>query len=269
MTQPRFRVSASYFISHQDEEWAAASAGGFTMDLGERAADEWHEDDMLIVPLLSADGEVLGYLSVDDPVDRRLPSVEIIHQLEVFGSHASTAIESAELYDRLARNNLELSRASEQLKNLNELKSNFVANVSHELRTPLTSIRAYTETLVHNQQAMDDSVRNEFLTVIHQECEKLTAIMDDILDLSRIEDGTMRGHRQECSLMRGRAAAGGGGRRAGRRQGDRPAARSAGGRRAAERRSGADGAGDRASAQQRRQVHAGGRHGPPGAATTV
>jgi len=201
MTQPRFRVSASYFISHKDEEWAEASAGGFTMDLGERGADEWHEEDMLIVPLLSADGEVLGYLSVDDPVDRRLPSVEIIHHLEVFGSHCSTAIESAELYDQLARNNLELSRASEQLKNLNELKSNFVANVSHELRTPLTSIRAYTETLVHNQQAMDDSVRNEFLTVIHQECEQLTAIMDDILDLSRIEDGTMRGHRQEGSLI--------------------------------------------------------------------
>ncbi len=201
MTQPRFRVSASYFVSHQDEEWAAVTADGFTMNLGERAADEWHEDDMLIVPLLSTDGEVRGYLSVDDPVDRRLPSVEIIHQLEVFGSHASTAIESAELYDQLARNNLELSRASEQLKNLNELKSNFVANVSHELRTPLTSIRAYTETLVHNQQAMDDSVRNEFLTVIHQECEQLTAIMDDILDLSRIEDGTMRVHREECSLM--------------------------------------------------------------------
>ncbi|MHB8078920.1 MAG: HD domain-containing phosphohydrolase [Candidatus Krumholzibacteriia bacterium] len=201
MTQPRFRVSSSYFISHKDEEWAAASAGGFTMDLGERGADEWHEDDMLIVPLLSADGEVLGYLSVDDPVDRRLPALEVIHQLEVFGSHASTAIESAELYDQLARNNLELSRVSEQLKNLNELKSNFVANVSHELRTPLTSIRAYTETLVHNQLAMDDSVRNEFLTVIHQECEKLTAIMDDILDLSRIEDGTKRGRRQECSLI--------------------------------------------------------------------
>lgn len=200
LTQPRFRLSQSYFISHEDEAWADATAGGYTADLGQRAEGEWHEDDMLIVPLQSAEGEVRGYLSVDDPDDRRVPSLEVVRQLELFAAQAVTAIESAELYDRLARNNLELARASEMLKQLNEMKGNFVANVSHELRTPLTSIKAYTETLVHNRHAMPDEVREEFLAVIHQESEKLTTIIDNILDLSRLDGGAGRARREECDL---------------------------------------------------------------------
>ncbi len=209
MTQPRFRRSQSYFISHMDKDWEEATAGGWTTSLGQRADDEWHEDDMLIVPLLSAGDEVRGYLSVDDPVDRRLPSLEVIRQLEIFASQATTAIESAELYDRLARNNLELSRASQQLQNLNELKSNFVANVSHELRTPLTSIKAYTETLCHNHAAMPEETRREFLEVIHAESEKITAIMNDILDLARGDDPSRRARRTDsdlCQLIRGAVA---------------------------------------------------------------
>ncbi len=201
LTQPRFKLSESYFISHTDEQWSEVAAGGYTPQLGARAPDEWHEEDMLIVPLRDpADGEVRGYLSVDDPEDRRIPSLDTMRLLELFAAQAVIAIDTAALHERLARSNGELARASDLLQNLNEMKSNFVANVSHELRTPLTSIKAYTETLVHNQAAMSETMRQEFLGVIHQESEKLTAIIDNILHLSRLEDGPARINRSEIDL---------------------------------------------------------------------
>ncbi len=188
MTLPRFRISDSYFINHLDEDSAEAMKGGYVADLGQRSQGEWHEDDALIVPLTSPAEEPLGYLSLDDPEDRRIPALAVIRQAEFLARQAATAIESAQIYDHLAKKNSELSQASEMLTGFSEMKNNFVANVSHELRTPLTSISAYAEMLRENAQGMSTEVRNEFLKVITKESTKLTGIIDDILDLSRMEE---------------------------------------------------------------------------------
>ncbi|MDP8305604.1 MAG: ATP-binding protein [Candidatus Chlorobium antarcticum] len=75
-----------------------------------------------------------------------------------------------------------------RLRNLERIRRDFVSSVSHELRTPLTSIRGYTETLLDG--AMHDPEHAEaFLRIIHQESEQLTALVNDVLDLSKIESG--------------------------------------------------------------------------------
>ncbi len=75
-----------------------------------------------------------------------------------------------------------------RLRNLERVRRDFVSSVSHELRTPLTSIRGYTETLLDG--AMHDPRHAEaFLKIIMQESEQLTALVNDVLDLSRIESG--------------------------------------------------------------------------------
>jgi len=149
----------------------------------------WAEELLLIAPLISPSGEVVGYLSLDDPISGEVPGMVEIRQLEFLVQQATTAIESAEVYDNLARNNAELSLASEKLASLNDMKANFVANVSHELRTPLTSISAYTELLQQNMDTMSEDARSEFLKVINQESLRLTAIINDILELGRMENG--------------------------------------------------------------------------------
>ncbi len=111
------------------------------------------------------------------------------------------AIESAEVYDRLARNNAELSLASEKLASLADMKANFVANVSHELRTPLTSISAYTELLQQNLASMSRESLDEFLKVIHTESHKLTAVINDILELSQMENGRPLLNRSETDVV--------------------------------------------------------------------
>ncbi len=75
-----------------------------------------------------------------------------------------------------------------RLRNLERTRRDFVSSVSHELRTPLASIKGYTETLLEG--AMNDPENaTAFLNIIHQEAEQLTALVNDVLDLSRIESG--------------------------------------------------------------------------------
>ncbi len=148
----------------------------------------WKPGQRLIAPLASGVGEVVGYLDLDQPASGMVPSRSAIRQLEFLTRQATTAIESAAVYDHLAHNNAELSSASEKLKSLADMKKNFVANISHELRTPLTSISAYSELLQKNLDTLSPESLDEFLEVIHDESVKLTGIINDILDLSQMEN---------------------------------------------------------------------------------
>lgn len=71
------------------------------------------------------------------------------------------------------------------MKKLENMRSEFVANVSHELKTPLTSIKGFSETLKYVD---DDKNKNKFLNIINNEADRLTRLIDDILTLSHIEN---------------------------------------------------------------------------------
>ncbi|HSM15862.1 MAG TPA: ATP-binding protein [Gemmatimonadales bacterium] len=74
-----------------------------------------------------------------------------------------------------------------EVRRLEIVRQDFVANASHELKTPLTSITGYTETLL--QDDPDPATRRRFLEVIHANAQRLQRLVDDLLDLSRIESG--------------------------------------------------------------------------------
>jgi len=82
----------------------------------------------------------------------------------------------------------ELRAANEQLKELDRLKDDFLSTVTHELRTPLTSIRAFSEILNQNPD-VDLAQRRKFLGIITKETERLTRIINQVLDLAKIEAG--------------------------------------------------------------------------------
>jgi signal transduction histidine kinase len=91
----------------------------------------------------------------------------------------------------------ELRRVNQRLTELDRLKDEFVSTVSHELRTPLTSIRSFSEILLDNP-ALDPEQRNQFLAIVVKESERLTRLINDILDMSRIESGMMEWHLSIC-----------------------------------------------------------------------
>jgi signal transduction histidine kinase len=87
----------------------------------------------------------------------------------------------------------ELRAANERLKELDKLKDDFVATVSHEVRTPLTSIRSFSEILRDNPD-LDAEQRQEFVSIIVKESERLSRLINDILDLAKMEAGTSEWH---------------------------------------------------------------------------
>ncbi|HEY9675692.1 MAG TPA: ATP-binding protein [Waterburya sp.] len=70
---------------------------------------------------------------------------------------------------------------------LNEAKSNFISNVSHELRTPLFNIKSFIETLHEYGEDLTETERREFLETANRETDRLTRLVNDVLDLSRLE----------------------------------------------------------------------------------
>ncbi|HCR98004.1 MULTISPECIES: sensor histidine kinase [Halomonas] len=92
--------------------------------------------------------------------------------------------------DELTRIGKDLQSANDRLRELDRLKDEFVAMVSHELRTPLTSIRAFAE-ILSGSQAVPEEKRQHFLHVMVLESQRLSRLIDEILDLARLESGRM------------------------------------------------------------------------------
>jgi len=93
----------------------------------------------------------------------------------------------------------ELRAANERLKELDRLKDDFVSTVSHELRTPLTSIRAFTQILLEHPD-VEAGERSRFLGIITRETERLTRLINQVLDLSKIESGKAEWRESEVDM---------------------------------------------------------------------
>jgi len=91
-----------------------------------------------------------------------------------------------------------LQDITEQQK-LEEMRKEFVANVSHELRTPLTSIKSYAETLLDGE-FQNPEVATEFLGVINSEADRMTRLVKDLLELSRLDSNKMKWKMSRVSL---------------------------------------------------------------------
>jgi signal transduction histidine kinase len=105
----------------------------------------------------------------------------------------------SQLESRVRERTRQLEEAYEDLKKLDTMKDAFLSSVSHELRTPLTSIRSFSEILLSYEE-VDPKDRREFLEIINAESERLTRLINDLLDLARIESGRMVWHDDLMSL---------------------------------------------------------------------
>jgi Na+/proline symporter/nitrogen-specific signal transduction histidine kinase len=109
----------------------------------------------------------------------------------------SQALEEKSLSLEKATN--ELREANDKLKSLDRLKDDFMSSVTHELRTPLTSIRAFAE-LMRDDENMDPAQRQTFLGIIVAETERLTRLVNQVLDMAKIEAGAAEWNNAEVDL---------------------------------------------------------------------
>jgi PAS domain S-box-containing protein len=140
------------------------------------------------ISLLCADGH-----SIPVQLSTRYVDQGDVQAICVVVTDLTSVVEREEALRR-AHDELEqrVAQRTAQLAHSNELRLRFLAMISHELRTPLTSIKGFATTLLAEDVQWESDAQRDFLQTIDQEADKLSGMIDQILDLSSIEVGTLR-----------------------------------------------------------------------------
>ena len=177
-----------------------AAGAEFPMDTSEVAVSQWvYEHGQvagqgtdtlpgatgLYVPLLGSRGTV-GVLGLRPNDPRSLQTPEQLHQLETFASQTALAIERARLAEDAEQ--AQVRAETERLRN------SLLSSVSHDLRTPLASITGAASTLIENEARLDAATRRDLLEALHEEADRLNRLVQNLLEMTRLEAGALVPH---------------------------------------------------------------------------
>jgi len=138
----------------------------------------------LVIPIKSVKDELYGFILLGNKKSGFRYSIEDLDLLKDIGINAGQTIERIKLQEQLISEKIEV----EKLEELNQHKSMFVSTVSHDLKTPLTSIKIFSEMILENEKLLSDKSKNH-LEIIEGETNRLTRLIDNVLDFSKIEKG--------------------------------------------------------------------------------
>lgn len=165
------------------------------------------------VPIPVAD-EIIGVLSVQSTEQENRFDENDLRLLSTIASSVGVALRNAQLFEDVEQAKMEAEKASKTAEKANEAKSAFLSTVSHELRTPLTSVLGFAKII---NKRLNDKIFpvlgehdpkttktvnqiNENLQVVISEGERLTHLINDVLDLAKIEAGRMEWNQENVSL---------------------------------------------------------------------
>ena len=164
----------------------------------------------VIVTLLIKD-KLIGLICFGPKLSGDIYNNEDFDLLHVISAQVAIALENAFLYEETKQFNLKLSdeidkatkdlrAANEELKNLDRAKSEFISIASHQLRTPLTVIKGYGSMMLEGSFGAMTPAINENIKKIYDSNERLIALVEDLLNISRIESGKLQFNFEACQL---------------------------------------------------------------------
>lgn len=153
----------------------------------------------LVIPL-KVKHEIVGAIFLGDKASGDIYSSEDINILKIIAPEAAVGVKNALAYDEIKRFNItlreevrhatqKLKKANERLKELDELKDEFVSLASHELRTPMTAIKSYVWMAMSQLPKSTDPQIHKYLDISYQSTERLIQLVNEMLTVSRIERG--------------------------------------------------------------------------------
>lgn len=166
---------------------------------GRRSVQLSNLRSVLCVPLI-AQARLLGVIYLDNRVKTGLFNERHLSMLAAFANQASVALENARLYNNLRSSMEEQLTLQDELHNqekqrlaleeASRLKSDFIGFVAHELRNPLTTIRGTVQTmLADTEHTLDPEIVQEFHEAIEADADRLLDMINELLDVSRLEAG--------------------------------------------------------------------------------
>ena len=201
-----FKSQVVVLLPGADRGLTAWSGGQFQLDANELGVARWvyeHRQpaglgtatlpgaSALYLPLIAPRGPV-GVLGVR-PGDRHsLDAPDQLHQLETFANQTALAIERARLADEAS--DAQIRMETERLRN------SLLSSVSHDLRTPLATITGAVSTILENGSRLDDRTRQELLESVRDEGERLNRLVQNLLEMTRLESGALQLRKEWHSL---------------------------------------------------------------------
>ncbi|MEK6252829.1 MAG: sensor histidine kinase [Actinomycetota bacterium] len=185
-----------------DERRAAEALAGYEHGPGRASGDRadaelvHHVERLLAGSIGAASARVMIASVVDEE------PLGIDEVMDILDETSQVIAHSRELEEKsreLEAATTELRAANARLQELDRLKDDFVSTVTHELRTPLTSMRAFAEILLDNPELPADE-RERFLRIVIDEIERLSRLINQVLDLSKIESGRADWNMAEVDL---------------------------------------------------------------------
>ncbi|MCK4777260.1 MAG: PAS domain-containing protein, partial [Actinomycetia bacterium] len=150
-----------------------------TLDFNEGNPREWLER------VLSEGKHIEGRFKIIMPLEEKIIKVTLSPVREGSEKPSGAVI----VFDDLTK-----------VQRLENIKSDFISTLSHELRTPLTSIKGYVSLLLHPKGKFDNQTKNEYMLTINRQTDRLIRLIDDLLDVSRIEAGKIELKKQLVNI---------------------------------------------------------------------
>lgn len=148
---------------------------------------------LLCVPLFASDGQPLGVINATTLAQPRAFSQREIDVLKLFGQRAALALENAQLHQREREH-------VQKLKELDQMKSQFLSSVTHELKGPLTGIRGFCEALRLGAAGRLTPPQEDLLIHVQRQVDLQERMVQDLVDLARMEKGQWSLELQRCDL---------------------------------------------------------------------